>query len=329
VGRKVLVLSFFAVSIFIFSLLWAQEYIPEQGEYPPGEEEAQPYIEEPVPQDEEQKTAPLPPSNTIYGYVTAKDSGLGVSGVRVSLKKDGFFSEASTGKDGSYVFEGLSQGSYEIRFEAYGRYFLDEKKEEDTERVEFPPLDRQQIAVINKILRVGAAISGRVLMYDRATPVNNVKVSLYNQRTNEEISSVPTKSGGRFSFEPVPPGEGLLVKVEAPGYYSIRKQDISLKEGETLSDLDFVLPLPASGISGTVMDAATLSPVEGVELYLKVGGDEVVAQTKTNSYGKYLLSVPPGSYNLSAGKAPFRETKFPHIIVAENQIVKVDIYLRR
>lgn len=111
-----------------------------------------------------------------------------------------------------------------------------------------------------------------------------------------------TDSSGHYSIS-----EGLKtgmynVSVFSTGYLINESGGVSVTAGGTTSGIDFDLQL-SGGVSGTVTDAVSGTPLSGIMVYaISAGGGGTYGwQATTGTDGKYLLAtnLPTGSYNVT------------------------------
>jgi len=137
-------------------------------------------------------------------------------------------------------------------------------------------------------------------------------VSVIFKREGETVTG-KTDFSGNFSV-PVAPGS-WTVRATRSGFIDskLRVVDVSAGERKRLEP-NLVLTSDGGIVSGTVSDGARLVKGAIVEAVPFVGG---AYSTTTDAFGKYTLSLPPGTYRLNVaadGYAPNRE----HMITVES-----------
>ncbi len=158
--------------------------------------------------------------------------------------------------------------------------------------------DDRQVATLQDVVlsRAGARIAGQ-LSDGSGLPVNGVRFHLSNGVDTLEL--VQPKAG-RFEFE-LEPGTWTIIP-EYPGYYSQPPQyHLSLAAGQT-RDAPFVFYAGAL-IEGRVFAAG--EPVKNATVQLLNTQMAVVAERRTDAFGRFRFDVRPGSYRLRVSRAPF------------------------
>lgn len=104
---------------------------------------------------------------------------------------------------------------------------------------------------------------------------------------------------GRVLLSPLPGGVHTIV-VMAEGYM-INVTRIAVEANQTTYTSLVLFPLPpypAGNVIGTVVDAATGSPLEGAMLYLRTEDYSFFCTTDRNGFFSYIL-LPPGNYEVT------------------------------
>jgi len=191
--------------------------------------------------------------------------------------------------DGSYRIEHLQEGEWRVRAELPGTSLYAEKMallEPGVSEVRIDLDLERGFELSVRVRRNGATVPGEPVFLDGP------------QRTFGE-----TDADGRFRFQ------GL-----SAGTYRVQLGDRSSgpRHEETVdlqSDREITINLPASDVTGRVVDAADSSPVNGATVQLlSADGDPVPGRTQTDSRGTFVVrGVADGTWRLRAqadGYAP-------------------------
>jgi hypothetical protein len=286
--------------------------------------------------------AQLPSGNSsrISGRVTDSASGAPISGARVTLMMlvdvpGGTFGrqprQSTTDANGSFVFDGLESGRYDLRIEkagfaSYPDVFGDAPIERLT--VDASSTDPQLRVALNK----GAVVAGRI-MNSSGEPEADLQVSAL-RRTDKagpvgfvQFGSAQTNDLGEFRMASLPSGEYRIVAAAqqrgpfdvirtgssstfAPTFFpGTPDQDaarsVILAPGQTVAGIEFtMITVSAFRVSGVVVDQAghpspramvTLMPdVRSSGLFMPMMA--IAAEDGTFEIGH----VIPGAYRLDA-----------------------------
>src|SRR6185503_14809906 len=277
---------------------------------------------------------PIPASGRIGGTVVNAESGRPVRFARVILEgpSDGA-GEALTGDDGTFIFERLPPGAYQLVVMKTG--YLDTAYGQTrpgtaTPGKRIPLADREQIERLSIPISQGGSISG-VVRDDRGDPAYraNVRVSRWVMRngirTLETVQAAATDERGRYRVALLPPRDYVVsvtpdeeavfgpnrraatqdfAPVFYSGAFSSRSASlVPLGLGEERADVDVVLPLVALGrVTGTVLGLDG-RPVPGMMVALKDREHEDIEQrAETDPLGRFEFGgVVPGTYAVVAG----------------------------
>lgn len=246
------------------------------------------------------------PAGRISGR--AEDgTGKAVSGVQVSLTQahdasSGGYMPRFIGKplptesDGSFVFEGLEQGSYAVSVKAAaGSAMADIRVQKDTAA---PPL-------VLKLTRQGGTLISTALSLSTGKPLTEVWCSL---RTANGEFKHEAKRGpdGRMKITDIPPG---MYEVEVGSYAcSISRHSVKIESGktETLEDVLY----DAGAFFWTIRDSERIR-LPNVPCRLVPGDPNSIEKERTGSTGWNgtwtVLGLSPGKYTATAfppGKPP-------------------------
>lgn len=266
--------------------------------------------------------AALGPAGKIAGTVVAARTGAPLGSVYVSVYRNegGTWSQvmfgAETAPDGSYAVGGLPTGVYRVEFNDWSGEYTGEFYQNR------PDL-RSATAVavragttrsgIDAELDPAGYIAGLVTAAADGAPLENVWVLAYKQVDKEwyPVRDALTGPDGTYMMGGLPAGTYRVFFMEESGsyaseYYNGRltlesADDVIVRAGEVTPDIDASLE-PAAHISGTVTDAATGEPLQGVWVtaYRKVAkGWEPWWGAETRSDGTYSIDgLMAGTYRL-------------------------------
>jgi len=123
-----------------------------------------------------------------------------------------------------------------------------------------------------------------------------------------------TGADGSYWLYEIPGGVTHSVTASAVGYDNQTKE-VVVHTGDVVR-VDFLLLSKTGSISGTVVHAATLEPLSGANISIKVGDVTVTVGSDYN--GSYRIpSLPGGTYSLAASLAGFNSTTLTGITVVK------------
>ena len=266
----------------------------------------------------------LPLLARVTGRVLGSDGPVVGCMVELAAAKDGSSglggSQERTGDDGTFTFEGVESGDYEVRYgkpDQVVKARLELTVPTNTAEVQkdlvlrtgkvrllvlsaddAEPVARAEV----KLERVGEATSGGKVQ--RRQQVMMVGISSIGNGDNEEIStmtfgaeSVHTDEDGVAVFEDVPVGEYTL-KIESKKFAPAEKKPVAVVELQ-LTDCGTIELAGAGQVRGTVKDAAGKPAMAMVE-YRLVGVEEW-SRGEMAMRGSYRLTgLAAGQYEVRA-----------------------------
>jgi protocatechuate 3,4-dioxygenase beta subunit len=226
-----------------------------------------------------------------------------------------------TGPNGDFEFTGLDSGRFSFRVEKRGF-----KSDGGTVSV---PLEKELVIVLKpNPTAPPARVSGQVFAENtRLFPYFDI---LYARLAT--AGQAPWRgryqvfdASGHFAFE-LAPGTYVLTAV-VPGFGLGRSREFTLKEGETLENLDIDLP-PEAGVVGTVVAAKTGEPVHGATIQLDSGEESLVrnrnVKTSSKPDGTFRLGeMPEGEIRLIASHPDFAPTREEGLMVVLGEDTEV------
>ena len=211
--------------------------------------------------------------STVKGTVYDKDTGKTLSGVSVSCEG---CDTVTTDANGKYTLEKVPVGKQEIRFV---------KKAYKTVSKTATVNEGKETSLDAQMEKKSGTVKGKVYDNYTYTPIEGVSVSC------EGCDTVTTNAKGEYTLEKVPVGEQEIRFVKK-GYATVNKT-ATVNEGEETS-LDAEMEKKVGTVKGTVFDADTYTPIEGVSVSCE-GCDTVT----TDDSGIYILeNVPAGEQTI-------------------------------
>lgn len=245
--------------------------------------------------------AVLAPAARISGRVTDAATGDPLPTIGVNISGPGGSNYLTTDSDGNYTsYAGLQSGVYTVSF---GPIFDSQNYIRTTQTVSVTAPDL--LTGVDAALSSGGMLTGKVTAPD-ATPLQAVSVFIRNEDGSYQ-EYVSTDTTGVYSANSLPSGaytlffrkDGYIREVydDKPDFQAA--DQVAVTAPETTSGIDAVL-LPGGAISGTVTDATTGDPIEGVfvEILDEDGGR--VEATFTDAMGKYTVpaTLLSGTYRV-------------------------------
>jgi 5-hydroxyisourate hydrolase-like protein (transthyretin family) len=247
-----------------------------------------------------------PPLGRIQGHVTLTERDVAGRRVRdepmrdvaVALEKDGTVLNAATDSGGTFVVDGLSPGTYQVRLALSERYYADVRPRDAV------LLDVRGCAAVDVTVYHNGRVTGRVVDATRR-PIAGLTLELAAstnaKRSGSERRRTITAADGRFQFARVPPGRFVIGAVPEPVFYPgvqplPAATRVTVGAGELVSLPDFVMPAasPYVGLTGVVFDADGV-PAEGARVFLMGVGErgQILAEpVLTDASGRFALAAP-------------------------------------
>src|SRR5690554_1476937 len=196
---------------------------------------------------------------SIQGYIV-DSTGRPIAGARAEIiVENGEARHIETDTDGSFRFDDLTVGTYQISAQAEG-FVAGGPPGSKTVEVKLSAAENaSSIRDIRLLLQRVGTIRGRVVASGR--PVADATVGIYYQSAQGLTDSIEpyivdaaatTDSSGQFELPNLAPGRMQLL-VEAPDYALAESRHLVVEPGETLSSIVIDLA-PSATIIGAVMD---------------------------------------------------------------------------
>lgn len=258
----------------------------------------------------------LPVGGAISGTVTVDGSSTPIAGVnvQVSTATGAFIGSANTNAAGVYTVGGLPTGSYTIRtFNSSG--YVDELYD-NVACLSCSVSAGAQVSVtvgattgnINFGLTQGGLVSGTVV--DSAgNGIPNVSVQFFTP-ANFFVTSITTDNLGRYTTRAgMPTGTYFARTSNSVGFINVTYPSntclncpissgspIAVTAGQTTPNINFTLTL-GGRITGTITDATTGLPLQGVSVSFFLADGSGVGGGGTNSLGVFSSAgLPAGTY---------------------------------
>ena len=215
----------------------------------------------------------------------------------------------TTDVDGSYAIGGLGPGTYGTGFfPAAGVNYLPQyyNGQSSTNNANTFSVTAGSVTQnINAQLAAGATITGHVTRASNGSAVPGISVEVVGQGTTDVTTT--TDASGNYSVAALP-SDSYTVEFTSPNGSYVRQDynnktagngdPIALTQGQTRSGIDAAM-VAAAKIQGTVTDAATQSPLQGVQVTVYDTGGNYVASATSGANGAYLVGgLAAGGYTV-------------------------------
>ena len=239
-------------------------------------------------------------TGTISGTVT---SATGTAIANATISYSGGSATSTTNAAGAYTLT-VVPGTYTVTAAATG----------------FVAASQQNVSVTpsttttaNFVLMQAGTISGTVTSTS-GSAISNATVSY-----SGGSATATTNSSGAYTLS-VAPGT-YSVTASASGYQAATQQNVSVTVGTTTT-INFNLAQSVGTISGTVTSASGTGIANATVSYS--GGS---ATATTNSSGAYTLSVPPGTYSVTASATGYQASTQQNVSVSLGATTTVNFML--
>lgn len=257
--------------------------------------------------------AALQHGGQISGTVTDASTRAPLQGITVTLYDSGGSSEGSvqTDANGSYTFNGLSAGTYQVGFESDDQAYLPQFANGEASLDQADPItvgSGQSVPGINAAMQAAGQISGTVTDASSDAALSGVQVTVYDAN-GAAAGTAQTAADGSYAVPGLPAGsytvdfDGSTIG-NYQGQYannessSATADPVNVAAGQSATNVNAALQTGGL-ISGTVTDAATQQPLQGVTVTLYDSSGDSQMSVTTNGNGHYELSgIPPGSYTV-------------------------------
>lgn len=242
-------------------------------------------------------TANLTPGS-VGGKVTDKTSGDPISGVSVQ----GGGASTTTDANGDYTLKDVGPGDVQVTFSKNGYATIKRNQ----------PVGGGTTATLDVTLAPPGTIAGKVTNSATGEGIGGAIVT-YGGGT------VMADGSGNYSIPGVPSG-GEIVSASAPGYNSSADLNVDVPANATATFNIALTPKPTF-IAGEVRDSQSGLTIPGATV--SAGGVSAL----TDSFGRYQLFVPPGSYDVTVSMDGYATLVRPSLVVTFGSYTAADFGL--
>ena len=220
----------------------------------------------------------------------------------------------TTDLDGYYILDLDTSGEYKLiaskdEYEPSSKYAQVHYSDIKTVNFELEPMD------------LNGTVYGTVYDSETEEPLEDARVRLENIDT-QEVHHLVTEKDGKYQKDVVPGNFSLRVTKNNYQRYDVELFEVS--EGEK-KKMDVPLEEIKNGIRGVVTDENG-DPLELVEIVVQ--NNQVYINHITDQDGRYDIRIPPGQYEISARKAPYRPYN-EDVQIEKDEIKEHDIEMKR
>jgi protocatechuate 3,4-dioxygenase beta subunit len=248
---------------------------------------------------------------SLAGSVTLEGAPAG--GAAVSLHGEHKRQEIGTEPDGTFAFDSLRPGQYELRAAAGDRVAQ-----------ETITVAKGNVRGVALALRAGVHIEGKVVD-DAGAAIAAVHITADEiaPSRRSHVAAARSSSDGRFRLGPLEPGEFEL-STELEGFV---RADPAKVVAVASASTKLVLKR-AQPIRGMVVDPEG-KPVREVRVAAvtkrtPAGSDDQKGSARTGENGAFTLDVPGGEYDIVVRSEGFREARVPVRAPAADVVVQLD-----
>jgi len=157
--------------------------------------------------------------------------------------------------------------------------------------VNYLPIELGPVQGAGANIEIGGNLEGIITGSDSNAPIIDSKVTIdFGLYTHSDVN-------GYYSFDNLPQGIYALT-VTANGYHTLMVEGVTISL-EEVTNLNIVLDPKTTGtVSGQLVDAENLSPIQNAKV--KLSNDNLSYNVNTDSDGNFsFVEVPPGDYNIT------------------------------
>jgi hypothetical protein len=237
-------------------------------------------------------STPLP-NGTLRGVVTSAETGQPVKGVLVTIGDW----NTNTDINGAYLIEDISSGIYNVTFDKAGY----------VSKTVTQKITADSIVVLDILLNeTPGVIKGRV--------VNEADQGIEGAEVTCADTTITTDSDGYFTFTQVPPGSYTLT-VSREWYFDTQ-EDVTVLTGKEVNVNIKLILLPGNNlVAGYITRSLGGAPVPGSTV---TASGIVNTSTKTLADGSYSFILPDGTYDITARKEGFAESRIENIALTDD-----------
>jgi 5-hydroxyisourate hydrolase-like protein (transthyretin family) len=260
--------------------------------------------------------AALAAGGQISGTVTDAVTHAPLQAVEVDLydSAKNLLTSTTTALNGTYTFEGLAPGTYEVGFSPSSGGYLPLFYNGNPTLATASSVTvtaSHTTSGINGALALGGTITGTATDSTTGDPVGHVEVDLYDS-SGTLLTSADTAADGTYSFTALTAASYKVGFAPSSGYApqfyngksSLSAADaVAVTAGSTKSGIDAALVGTGSGapgsITGTVTDASTKAGLSGIQVQAYDSSGKAVGKAvATSATGAYSISLTPGTYKI-------------------------------
>lgn len=237
-------------------------------------------------------------ANLTPGSVSGKvtdGNGDPVSGVSVSYAGD----TTTTDVDGIYTLGDITPGEVQLTFAKNG--FATVKRNQ--------PVGGGAKVTLDVVLTPPGTIAGKVTDSSTGQGIAGAIVTYVG-------GTVAADANGNYTIADIPSGS-QTISAAATGYNSSADQPVAVPVNATVTTNIALTPKPTF-VAGEAHDSVTLQIVPNATV--KIGP----YTTSTDNTGRYLIDVPPGTYDMTVSKAGYKDYANPSVVVTFGSYTAVD-----
>lgn len=261
-----------------------------------------------------------PPTGAIAGTVTEDGSGIPLADAKIRVLRIGGIPWSQAGRsdeNGEYLIGELIPGFYVVYAEKKG--YIGEFYDDKSSFLQANPVavaEDDTVSGIDFGLTPGAKISGTVTDQSDGTPLGKAHVTARLIVNPQVAFHALSQEDGSYTIDGLPTGTYRVSAVRAgylPEWFEEKERagqadPVDVTAPDERTGVNFTL-LKTSAISGMVIDSLTTEPL--ARAHIRVLGVNSVGpvsrhETYTGDDGKYIVSVPPGTYLVYADRKGYR-----------------------
>lgn len=221
----------------------------------------------------------------------------------------------TTDREGSYSFESMKVGTYDLRFSKDG----------------YDPIETRIVVVAGvsgsfdaTLTRATGIITGTVLL-ESTDDCSGITVTATKSDETGVRYSTTTSADGSFVITGIEKAGTYLITASKSGFVTDSTRSVSVLLSRTASIGTITLANYNADITGTVHLEGSLVH-DGITVVLEDRDGTYRNETKTDSYGEYSFTdvVPGLYYTISASKAGYSTKTAPAFYVSQSVTIEVD-----
>lgn len=290
----------------------------------------------------------MAPFARLSGTITDEETDLPLAGVTayVYTPGGGAVASATSSFDGTFAIE-VPGGTYRLLAADPGGVYAVAYYGEATTFLETPEVSAdpgENVDGLDVAMPIGGQVSGRVRTGGGAA-LPGAQVAGYNPDGTPRAEAT-VGADGTYRLV-LPPGVFRIAAFDPDHDYAAQFYDatpvfrvaspIQVDAEVLVASVDFALPR-AGKVSGTVRDAETRAPLEGIQIVAWDDQGDQIASATSDDAGEYTIAVGPGSYRITAydpgfhyangfdgGASDFESTHQRSVSAGVNQVANFDL----